>query len=77
MKIQKIVRTKGDANPSSIAGTDYPITEKEYLGQVEYVIPQVGYITQILTTTNQLHNNCSDNWSHDCETFCRKRKEKN
>ncbi|MEC8529508.1 MAG: signal peptidase I [Thermoproteota archaeon] len=45
---QKIVRTKGDANPSSIAGTDYPITEKEYIGQVEYVIPQVGYITQIL-----------------------------
>ena len=45
---QKIVRTKGDANPSSIAGTDYPITEKEYLGQVEYVVPQVGYITQIL-----------------------------
>ena len=45
---QKIVRTKGDANPSSIAGTDYPITEKEYLGKVEHVIPQVGYITQIL-----------------------------
>ena len=45
---QKIVRTKGDANPSSIAGTDYPITEKEYLGKVEYVVPQVGYITQIL-----------------------------
>ena len=43
----KIVRTKGDANPSSIAGTDYPITEKEYLGKVEYVVPQVGYITQI------------------------------
>ncbi len=38
----KIVRTKGDANPSSIAGTDYPITEKEYLGKVEHVIPQVG-----------------------------------
>ena len=45
---QKIVRTKGDANPSSMAGTDYPITEKEYLGKVEYVVPQVGYITQIL-----------------------------
>ena len=44
----KIVRTKGDANPASIAGTDYPITEKEYLGKVEYVIPQVGYVTQIL-----------------------------
>ena len=44
----KIVRTRGDANPASIAGTDYPITEKEYLGKVEHVIPQVGYITQIL-----------------------------
>ena len=44
----KIVRTKGDANPASIAGTDYPITDKEYLGKVEHVIPQVGYITQIL-----------------------------
>ena len=44
----KIVRTKGDSNPGSIAGTDYPITEKEYLGKVEYVVPQVGYITQIL-----------------------------
>ena len=44
----KIVRTRGDANPASISGTDYPITEKEYLGKVEYVVPQVGYITQIL-----------------------------
>ena len=44
----KIVRTKGDANPASIEGTDYPITEKEYLGKVQYVVPQVGYITQIL-----------------------------
>ena len=44
----KIVRTRGDANPASIAGTDYPITDKEYLGKVEYVVPQVGYITQIL-----------------------------
>ena len=44
----KIIRTRGDANPASIAGTDYPITEKEYLGKVEYVVPQVGYITQIL-----------------------------
>ena len=44
----KIIRTRGDANPASIAGTDYPITEKEYLGKVEHVVPQVGYITQIL-----------------------------
>ena len=42
------VRTQGDANPSWIRGTDYPITEKEYIGKVQYIIPQVGYITQIL-----------------------------
>ena len=27
---------------------DYPITEKNYLGKVEHVVPQIGYITQIL-----------------------------
>ena len=43
------IRTKGDANPASIPGTDFPITKEEYIGQVEYVIPQVGYITRILT----------------------------
>jgi signal peptidase len=42
------IRTKGDANPASISGTDFPVTEEEYIGQVAYVIPQVGYITQIL-----------------------------
>ncbi|KAF6243951.1 signal peptidase I [Nitrosopumilus sp. b1] len=42
------IRTKGDANPASIPGTDFPITEEEYIGQVAYVIPQVGYITRIL-----------------------------
>jgi len=44
----KTIRTKGDANPASIPGTDFPITEKEYIGKVAYVIPQVGYVTQIL-----------------------------
>lgn len=44
-----ILRTKGDANPASISGTDFPITEEEYIGKVAYVIPQVGYITRILT----------------------------
>ena len=43
------LRTKGDANPASIPGTDFPITEEEYIGQVEYVIPQVGYVTKILS----------------------------
>jgi len=43
------VRTKGDANPASIPGTDFPITEEEYIGKVAYVIPQMGYITRVLT----------------------------
>ena len=44
----KTVRTQGDANPTWIRGTDYPITEEEYIGKVAYIIPQVGYITEIL-----------------------------
>jgi len=44
----KTIRTKGDANPASIPGTDYPITKEEYIGKVAYAIPQVGYVTQLL-----------------------------
>lgn len=44
-----VVRTKGDANPGSIPGTDFPITKQDYIGKVEYVIPQIGYVTRILT----------------------------
>ncbi len=44
----KTLRTKGDANPASIPGTDFPITEEEYIGKVAYVLPQVGYVTQVL-----------------------------
>ena len=44
----RIIQTKGDNNPRPMKNVDYPITEKIYLGKVEYIIPQVGYITQIL-----------------------------
>ncbi|MDE1770732.1 MAG: signal peptidase I [Thaumarchaeota archaeon] len=44
-----VIRTKGDANPGSIPGTDFPITKDDYIGKVEYVIPQIGYVTRILT----------------------------
>ena len=44
----KTLRTKGDNNQRSMVGTDYPITEKEYIGTVVHVVPQVGFITQIL-----------------------------
>jgi signal peptidase len=57
------LRTKGDNNVASIPGTDFPITEKEYIGKVEYVIPQIGYVTH--KTTNQLYSHCISYWSDD------------
>ncbi len=44
----KTLRTKGDANPASIPGTDFPITQEEYIGKVVYTLEQVGYVTQLL-----------------------------
>jgi signal peptidase len=46
---QKVIRTKGDANPGSIPGTDYPITKTDYIGKVVYVLPGVGYVTKIIS----------------------------
>ena len=45
----KVIRTKGDANPSSIPGTDFPITRDDYIGSVISVIPGVGLITKIIS----------------------------
>jgi signal peptidase len=45
---QRIIRTKGDANPDSIPGADYPIFQPLYIGKVVYVIPKLGVITNIL-----------------------------
>ncbi|MDE1863513.1 MAG: signal peptidase I [Thaumarchaeota archaeon] len=45
----EIIRTKGDANPGSIPGIDYPIAQQNYIGKVVYVIPQIGYVTRVLT----------------------------
>lgn len=42
------LRAKGDANPASIAGTDFPITQEEYLGKVVYVIPDVGFLPKLI-----------------------------
>ena len=43
------LRTKGDFNQGSIPLVDFPITKDDYIGKVVYVIPQIGYITRILT----------------------------
>ena len=45
---ERILRTKGDANPASIPGTDFPIHKEDYIGKVVYVIPGVGFITQAI-----------------------------
>lgn len=44
----KTIRTLGDNNSGSIPGTDFPITEEEYLGKVIVTIPKVGIITSLL-----------------------------
>lgn len=43
------IRTKGDANPSPIPGTDYPITRELYIGKVVNVIPGIGVITKVIS----------------------------
>lgn len=45
---QRVIRTKGDANPDSIPGVDYPIFQQDYIGKVIYVIPKLGAITGAL-----------------------------
>jgi len=46
---QMVIRTKGDANPASIPGTDYPIRQDDYIGKVIYVIPGIGIITKVIS----------------------------
>jgi signal peptidase I len=41
---QRVLRTKGDANPNSIETVDYPITENQYVGKVISIIPYLGVI---------------------------------
>ena len=48
----KTIRTQGDANSESIPGTDFPITEDEYIGKVAHTIPQIGYVTELLKPPN-------------------------
>ncbi|MGI0024444.1 MAG: signal peptidase I, partial [Nitrososphaera sp.] len=45
----RIIRTKGDANPSPIPGTDFPITKEDYIGRVVYVIAGIGVVTKIIS----------------------------
>jgi signal peptidase I len=40
----RILRTKGDANPYSIKLVDFPVNEEDYIGKVIYTIPSLGLI---------------------------------
>jgi len=44
----KTIRTLGDANRTSIPGTDDPITEEEHIAKAAHTLQQEGYITQLL-----------------------------
>lgn len=50
----RVIRTKGDANPSSIQGVDYPITEDNYVGKVVYAIPYLGLFLMYLNLLVQI-----------------------
>jgi signal peptidase I len=41
----RIIGTKGDANPDSIPGIDYPVFQQNYIGKVVSVIPELGSIS--------------------------------
>ena len=40
----RVIRTKGDANPQSIQGLDFPITNENYIGKVTRTIPFLGIL---------------------------------
>jgi len=41
------IRTKGDARPTSIPGTDFPITKEEYIGKIVTIVPGGGHIAKV------------------------------
>jgi signal peptidase I len=40
----RIVKTKGDAIPYPIQFVDFPITNNDYVGRVDYIIPYLGLV---------------------------------
>jgi signal peptidase I len=51
---KRIVSTKGDANPSSIQGVDYHITEDSYIGKVIHVGPYLGLFLMYINLLFQI-----------------------
>ena len=51
---KRVISTKGDANPSSIRGLDYHITEDSYVGKVIYDAPYLGLLLMYLNLLAQI-----------------------
>jgi signal peptidase I len=51
---KRIISTKGDANPSSIQGVDYYITEDSYVGKVIYIGPYLGLLLMYINLIVQI-----------------------
>jgi signal peptidase I len=51
---KRIILTKGDANPSSIQGVDYHITEDSYVGKVIYEAPYLGLLLMYINLLAQI-----------------------
>jgi signal peptidase len=45
---EQIVVTKGDNNPESYLGLDFPIREGNYVGKVIFIIPKIGLLIQFI-----------------------------
>ena len=52
---QRIIKTKGDANPGSVPGLDYPIFQQDYIGKVVYLVSP-NLIVNTNDTTGQGNN---------------------
>ena len=57
----RIIGTKGDANPDSIPGIDYPVFQENYIGKVISVIPQLGTTSQQQPTNSGEAKNATYN----------------
>jgi signal peptidase I len=53
-KGKRVVSTKGDANPSSLRGVDYHITEDSYVGKVVNVGPYLGLFLMYINMLVQI-----------------------
>jgi signal peptidase len=51
---QRVIKTKGDANPQSIPGVDYPITENSIVGKVTYVVLYIGLLLMYVNLIAQI-----------------------